>query len=143
MKIKAFSDFRKDEEAEENGKWAVITDGVEFKIRRMRSKAVVKARERIYGPYERAMGARKKDLPEQVENQCTVNLLSEAVLVDWRGEGMVDDDGKTIPFSPDAAKKLLSDDEYGQDLRAAVINLSLDGDFFSPEAEETKVDAGN
>lgn len=143
MKIKALQVFRTDEDAEENGKWATIADGVEFKLRRLRSKAVNKARERIYGPYERAMGPRKKDLPEAVEVQCTINLLAEAVVVDWRGEGMVDDNGNAIPFSVDTAKEIFGDPDTGKDLRATVIGLSMDDGLFSPEDEDVKADAGN
>lgn len=143
MKIKALKVFRTDEDAEENGKWATIAEGVEFKLRRLRSKAVNKARERIYGPYERAMGARKKELPEAIEVQCTINLLAEAVVVDWRGDGMVDDDGNSIPFSVDVAKEIFGDPETGKDLRATVIGLSMDDGLFSPEDEDVKADAGN
>jgi hypothetical protein len=143
VKIKALQDFRSDEQAEEEGKWATIAEGVEWKIRRLRSKAVTKARDKIYGPYERAMGPRKKDLPDAVELQCTIKLISEAVVVDWRGPGMVDDDGKAIPFTVDNCVAVLEDPETGKDLRATVINLAMDGDFFSPDSPEVKVDEKN
>jgi hypothetical protein len=143
MKIKALSDFRADEDAEENGKWTTIAEGVEFKIRRLRSKAVSKARDKIYGPFERAMGPRKKDLPESVEQECTIKLLATAVVVDWRGDGMVDDSGAPIPFSVDNATEILSDPDTGKDLRATLIALSMDGDFFAPDSEEAKADAKN
>lgn len=143
VKIKALQVFRTDEDAEENGKWVPIADGVEFKIRRLRSKTVNKARERIYGPHERAMGARRKELPEAIELLCTVSLLAESVIVDWRGEGMVDDDGNAVPFSVDTAKELLSDPETGKDLRSTVIQLSTDGELFSPDSPDVKADEGN
>lgn len=143
MKIKALQEFRSDEKLEEDGKWTTIAEGVEFKIRRLRSKFVAKAREKIYGPYERAMGQRKKDLPEAIELECTVKLVSTAIVADWRGPGMVDDDGAPIPFNEDTAKAVFSDPDTGKDLRVTVINLSMDGDFFSPENEDVKLDAGN
>lgn len=143
MKIKAFAEFRHDEDAEENGKWTTIAEGVEFKIRRLRSKAVSKARDRIYGPFERAMGPRKKDLPDPVEIECTTRLLAEAVVADWRGPGMVDDSGQPIPFSVETAREIFSDPETGKDLRATVINLSMDGEFFSPESEDAQADEKN
>jgi hypothetical protein len=143
VKIKALKEFKSDEQLEEEGKWTTITDGVEFKIRRMRSKTVSKARDRIYGPYERAMGPRKKELPEAVELQCTVNLLSEAVIADWRGEGMVDDSDQPIPFTVDNCKAVLSDPETGKDLRATIITLALDGEHFAPDSEEATADEGN
>ena len=143
LKIKALQEFRSDEKLEEEGKWTTIAEGVEFKIRRMRSKVVEKARERIYGPHERAMGQRRKNLPEALEIQCTCNLLAQAVLADWRGEGMVDDKGTPIPFTAENAYELFNDPETGKDLRSTVINLAMDGEFFSPNSEETVADAGN
>lgn len=143
MKIKALKEFRSDEALEEGGKWTTIADGVEFKIRRMRSKTVSTARDRIYGPFERAMGPRKKDLPDAIEVQCTVKLLSEAVVADWRGPGMVDDNDAVIPFTAENAAEIFSDPETGKDLRATVIQLALDGEFFAPDSDETEVDVGN
>lgn len=143
MKIKALKEYRSDESLEENGKWTTIADGVEWKIRRMRSKTVSAARDRIYGPYERALGPRRKELPEAVELQCTINLLAEAVIVDWRGPGMVDDNDAPIPFTVDNVKAVLTDEETGKDLRATVIGLAMDGEFFSPESDDTKADEGN
>lgn len=143
IKVKALKDFRHDEDAEENGKWTTLADGVEFKIRRLRSKVVNKAREKIYGPHERAMGPRKKELPAQLEEMCTIRLLSEAVVVDWRGPGMVDDENKPIPFSVENCAEVLSDPDTGKDLRVTIINLSMDGEFFSPDDEDVKADAGN
>lgn len=143
MKIKALEVYKHDEEAEENGKWAPIAEGVEFKIRRLRSKIVQTARDRIYGPFERAMGPKTKELPEAIEKQCTIKLLSTALVTDWRGDGMVDDDGNPIPFTAENAAAIFSDEETGKDLRGAVINLSTDGDFFAPESETAKIDEGN
>lgn len=143
MKIKALGEYKSDAQLEEEGKWTTLAEGVEFKIRRMRSKTVSKARDRIYGPYERALGPRKKDLPEELEIQCTINLLSEAVVADWRGPGMVDDENQPIPFSSENCKAVLSDPSTGKDLRATIIGLALDGEFFSPDSDEAKIDEGN
>jgi hypothetical protein len=89
------------------------------------------------------MGPRKKELPDAIENQCTIKLLSEAVVADWRGPGMVDDEDKPIPFSVENAVAVFSDPDTGKDLRATVIALSMDGDFFAPDSEDAVADAGN
>lgn len=141
LKVKAFSSFRADEEKEEKGVWQTIADGVEFRIRRMRSKPVLDARKRIYGPFERAQRNSNQDLPDAVELQCTVNLLSQAVIVDWRGPGMVDDNGEPIPFTPENCHEILMDKETGKDLRTMVISLSSDAELFAPE--DLADDAGN
>lgn len=144
IKIKAIKEnYTADLDAEENGKWAPIADGIEFRIRRLRSKRVSDARDKIYGPFERALGPRKKDLPEEIEISCTVKLLSQHVIADWRGKNMVDDNGAPVPFSAENAAEILRDPETGKDLRATIITLAQDGEFFAPDSEETKIDEGN
>lgn len=140
LKIKAFAGMRSDEALEAEGKFAEVAPGVEFKIRRIRSKPVMDARRKIYGPHERAMAG--KDLPEKIETMCTIRLLSEAVVVDWRGEEMKDDEtGEPVPFTTENAAALFSDPETGKDLRSVVLNLANDGDFYAPE--DTQADTGN
>lgn len=139
IKIKAFKTFAADAASEEEGKWAPIVEGVEFKIRRLRSKAVQEAQRKIYGPHERAM--RGKDLPDAIETMCTIRLLSEAVIVDWRGDEMKDEKGKPVPFSPETCAELLSDPETGRDLRATVLSFTADSEFYAPE--DQAADLGN
>lgn len=145
MKIAAFGNLKSDEKLENEGKWADVAPGVQFKIRRLRSKLVQDARRKIYGPHERAMNG--KDLPDKIETMCTVKLLSEAVVADWRGDAMVDDDNLTdgrptpIPFSVETAAKLFDDPETGKDLRALTLNFANDSEFYAPEDQAT--DKGN
>lgn len=141
MKIAALEGFKSFEQLEEEGVWCTIAQGVEWKIRRMRSKAVERAKDRIYGPHERAM--RGKDLPDQLETELTKRLLSQAVVVDWRGPGMVDDSGVAIPFSSDACFEILSDPDTGKDLRGTIIAFAMDASVFTPETDEVKGDEGN
>lgn len=141
VKVKAFSAFRSDEKKEEEGVWQTIVDGVDFKIRRMRSKPVLDARKKIYGPFERAQRGSTQDLPDAIELQCTINLLAKAVVIDWRGPGMVDDNGEPIPFTEDNCTEILSDKETGKDLRTLIISLSADAEVFAPE--DLAEDSGN
>lgn len=131
VKIKGLQSFRSFEQIEDEGVWFPMGPGIEFRIRRMRSKIVERAKDRIYGPHERAM--RGKDLPDELELELTKRLLSQAVVVDWRGEGMVDDQDQPFPFSADNCYALLSDPEIGKDLRGAVISASMDGSIFVPD----------
>lgn len=140
MKIAAFKNMRSDADAEENGKWVDVAPGIQWKMRRLRSKTVSAARRKIYGPQERAMNG--KELPDAIETMCTIRLLSEAVVTDWRGEEMKDEEtGQPIPFSKETCATLLSDAETGKDLRALVISLSNDSEIFS--VEDAEADAGN
>lgn len=141
MKIAALQSFKSYEELEEEGVWCMIAPGVEWKIRRMRSKPVERAKDRLYGPHEKAM--RGKDLPDALEIDLTKRLLSQAVVVDWRGEGMVDDKGVPIPFSSDNCFEILSDPDTGKDLRGTVISFAMDGSVFTPESDDNKAAAGN
>lgn len=140
MKIKAFDNFKSDEKLESEGKWADIAPGVQMKIRRLRSKPVSDARKKIYGPHERAMNG--KDLPEKIETMCTIRLLSEAVVVDWRGDEMKDEaTGQPIPFTVENAAAVFGDEETGKDVRALVINFANDAEFYAPG--DVAADVGN
>lgn len=141
MKIAALQSFVSHEDIEEAGVWCPIAPGVEFKIRRMRSKAVERAKERLYGPHEKAM--RGKDLPDALEIDLTKRLLSQAVIVDWRGEGMVDDNKQPIPFNAENCYAVLSDPETSKDLRGTVIAFAMDGNVFVPDSDANQAAAGN
>lgn len=143
VKIKALEVYKSDEKLEDEGKWAPIAEGVEFKIRRLRSKIVEEARERIYGPHERSLGKSRKKLPDKLETQLTCQLMSQAIIADWRGEGMVDDSGKPIPFTAENCYEVVSDAETGKDLRSVVLQYGMDGEFYDPTSEDSKVDEGN
>lgn len=141
MKIAALKGFVSHEDIEEEGVWCPIAPDVEWKIRRMRSKTVERAKDRIYGPHEKAM--RGKDLPDALEIDLTKRLLSQAVVVDWRGKGMVDDSGQPIPFSPENCYAVLSDPEISKDLRGTVIAFAMEGGIFVPDSVEEQAAAGN
>ena len=139
VKIKGLASFRSFEQLEEEGVWFPMGPDIQFKIRRMRSKAVDRARDRIYGPHERAM--RGKELPDELELELTKRLLSQAVVVDWKGKGMVDDHDQPYPFSPDNCYDLLSDPDLGKDLRGTIIAASMDAEIFRPD-EGTEGNSG-
>jgi hypothetical protein len=141
MKIKALDAFTSHEEIEESGVWTTIAPGVEWKIRRMRSKAVERAKDRLYGPHELAMNGKK--IPDALEIELTKKLMSQALVVDWRGEGMVDDSGNPIPFTAANAFEILSDKDTGKDLRSTIISLSMNGELFVPDSEVAIADAKN
>lgn len=143
IKVKALSVYKSDDKLEEEGKWAPIAEGVEFKIRRARCKLVEEARERIYGPHERSLGRAKKKLPEKLEVTLTCQLMSQAVIADWRGEGMVDDNGAPIPFTPENCFEVVSDAETGKDLRSVILQYAMDGEFYDPTSEDATSDEGN
>jgi len=150
IKIKALEVFRSDDKLESEGKWADVTGDIQFRVRRMRSKPVMDAREKIYGPYERVARG-KQNLPDAIELSCTIRLLSEAIVVDWRQRNpsnneewlpyLLDDSGDKIEFTPENAATLFRDPDTGKDLRGLVIGLSTDGEFFAPE--EIEADSGN
>lgn len=140
MKIKAFANLKSDEQIENEGKWADMAPGVQFKIRRLRSKVVQDARRKIYGPHERSMNG--KDLPDAIETMLTVRLLSESVVADWRGDAMVDDEtNQPVPFNAENAAVLFKDPETGKDLRALALGFANDAEFYAPE--DTDADKGN
>ncbi|MBS7532128.1 hypothetical protein KHC28_00415 [Ancylobacter sonchi] len=59
----------------------------------------------------------RKDLPAAKSEEIALTVLSEAVLVDWN---LTDDDGEAIPFSPEAAREIMTDPDIGSVFRDAV-----------------------
>jgi hypothetical protein len=48
-----------------------------------------------------------ESLPKQVADEIAIGIFVDTILMDW--EGVTDRSGAALPFSKDAAKKLLSD----------------------------------
>lgn len=101
--------FNTDRDLEEQGKWFkdVLGDktGVDLKVRRMSSEAVVKFQQECVQQNRYRM--KEGRFSDEVANEILIETLSGVVLVDWAG--VTDEDGDTIPFSVEAAKKYITE----------------------------------
>jgi hypothetical protein len=122
----------------EDGMWVKLRDGIEVKVRSVRSEIVKKVRARAQRPYERLLATQKwRYLPEQ-EEKIAETVIIEGVLLDWRNiEG---EDGKPLPFNRETVKAIITDPEmvvFREDIMTA---SGLDETFRRELAEEI---AGN
>lgn len=114
----------------ENGKWFVIAPGVEIKIRRYDAKVSRKVHESLFAPYQR-MQKFGGNIPVEIQEELGTLHAARGLIADWKG--FVDRDQKEIPYTPEAAEKLLRE---LVDLRNMVAALSLDIKNFRDEAKE-------
>jgi hypothetical protein len=106
--------YTTNKEAEEEGVWVDLGDGIEIKVRRIKSPTSRKVLRQLQAPYEH-MRRTGRSLPESVETEITRKWAAHGLLVDWKGVG--DKDGKNLPFSPDNALKVLQEfDDFADDV---------------------------
>ena len=101
--------FATNESLEETGAWVPVNDfyGLEIKIRRLRSDAVIKQFEKIV---RETYGEGKLRTPEQLDGAQSEEILrrqlAEAVLIDWKG--LRDSEtGDEIEYSKDMSYQLM------------------------------------
>jgi hypothetical protein len=117
--------------AEEEGVWVTVMDAVKFKIRRMNSKRAIEIRAGIEQPYLKLKNKINGEYPNDIAEKLGARYLAEASLVDW--EGVTDDDGNEIPYSPDAAYNLLNEIK---ELATLVFTESTSIDNFKTESQK-------
>lgn len=127
-----YARFGTDNEKESNGIKLDFGDGLKFHVLHIgplntRFQRIHEARLR---PYQRQI---KSNLLSTLElRELTIDIFVDAALLGW--EGVEDDAGAQVKFSPDAAKKLFRDlPELFYDVYAA----SADSDNFRKDLEET------
>jgi hypothetical protein len=114
---------------EENGRWfASFGPGLEFKIRRYSSKNAQAVRTALEKPHLRT--ARNNTIPPEVQEEILLKHLAEGVVVDWRGEALVDKTGAPMAFSTKAAYTLF---KQLPDLARDIVMVSVDMDRFKDE----------
>lgn len=116
--------FSYDEKTEQQGIWL---DYGEFSVRVLRAsprnKGFMALKERLYAPHQRALDLGV--LPEKVTKQLTSELYAKTIVIDW--EGVTDDDGNEIPFSPEACQQYL---ERYPDFLREVMTQSMRAELF-------------
>lgn len=115
-----FKRYKTDKTLEENGVWVDLGEDVHVLVGRLTSKRTREVRRRLMRPYESM-----REVPPELEDKINIQVMAEAVLLDWRG--ITDEEEKAIPYSREAAIKLLSD---FPDFRDEVAGASLRRDIF-------------
>lgn len=122
-----------DTKAEEDGRWFkdIFGDGsgVNVKLRHIMSSESMNVRRRLDRANRRLMV--KGEYPTAVAIKLLIEQVAEAVLIDW--EGVVDRDGKDIPYSKEAAQRLLTELRVFRD---GVVSMAQAIDSFRVEDRE-------
>lgn len=123
--------FATDQNAEENGKWFedILGDGsnINIKLRRMTSKTVERARQRI--SLENRKHLVKGKFPEEIDQKLLYDLLADAVVVDW--SGINDNDEQEVPYSRDTVFEYV---KAFPDFRRIIVGLSTEMAAFRAES---------
>lgn len=135
--VSIFDALETDTDATENGRWFEGDEvwgpklaHVSIKLRRMTSKASQKARRDVELKYAKYQD-KKGQFPEDVSKRLLAEHLATGIIVDWKG--VIDRDGKEIPFSPEAAFALA----YKlPDFMLPLVQKSAVLDSFQAEAKE-------
>lgn len=102
-----FDYFETDLAIEEEGKWFNdIRKGMNFKMRRLSSKASMAVRDRAITMQRKK--SRNGQLTPEDHLKITRLQMAYGVIIDWSGKAMRDREDKPIPFSPQAAHHLLT-----------------------------------
>jgi hypothetical protein len=131
--VSIFDICETDENSEENGKWFndIFGDGtnVDLKIRSIGSKEAQAAIRKYNNQYRKFVKNGK--LPEDIDKKVGILILSDAILMDWRG--VVGKDGVPIECTFDTRVELLT---RLKRLAGIVQNLSSNLSFWRKEVEE-------
>jgi hypothetical protein len=132
-----FDAYGTDLDLEENGVWVELMKGAEFKICAFGNKAHKKILERLRKPY--AAQIRRGTLDEDIDENIHVQAIAKTILVDWKGEAIVDPDTlKPMKYSYDNALKLLRDERLKR-LKGQIVNVALEQETFKLTEEEESV----
>lgn len=103
--------LRADSALERAGDWvdALSIPGVSFKVRSINYPPYTVARDMLFQRFRRKYGA--KPAPQAVMNVELGKLYAQHLLLDWKGFD--------VPYTPEQAMEILSDDEF-RDVIAAV-----------------------
>lgn len=91
-----------DEDLEEKGVWHDLGDGAGLLIGSSTNKNFLELYRKL--PSGIKLQLEKGTLPDKISREVTCNLVSKAVLLDWKGIG---DKGKEIKYSQENAKEYL------------------------------------
>lgn len=116
-----FSEFVTNNAKELDGVWCDIGEGARLLIARAGNPDHENAVAQLERDYRSQSLAGDGELAPDVRRKIAIQALAKTILKGW--EGLVDDNGGEMPYSPEAALQLLS---QARDFRNLVSNLSMD-----------------
>lgn len=130
--LSIFDLIETDDAASENGRWFTDIfapgDGISVKLRRLQSKKSANYRSLLMKKYQRY--SKGGEYPPEIEERMLIEQMAGCIIVDWNG--ILDRDGKEIPFSQNAALLLAKH----QDFRVPLVQRAMSADNFRVEARK-------
>ena len=124
------NDFRTDKDAKEDGVWVEMGGGASFKLASFDSVAFTEAFRKATKPYN-DLG---RKIPEADQEVIMCKCMGQHIILDWKG---VFDGDNELPFSQEAATRLLSELEWIRD------RLIVEARNLENFKKKTRTDAGN
>lgn len=119
--------YNTDQSLEEHGVWVDFGDGIEVKVTRTNTKEAQKYKAQLEKPYRKL-----SQIPDDVQDGIYEKMIAHKIIKDWKG--ITDEEGKEVPYSPDAALKIL---QTFRDFRDDIILAASERETFRKiEAEE-------
>lgn len=131
--------FRKgygvDQAKRTEGVWKALSmiPGAEVKVAKSDNPNAERLVRALYKPYAKVL-RQNKELDPKIQDSIQVRVLSEAIMKDWKG--IPGADGNDVPFSKEEASALLSDPDFGRELRNEIQEFA--DDFSAYQLEEDK-----
>ncbi len=106
-----------DSNAEEEGIWVEISDGVRIKIASTDSKRYREKVIQLLKPYRKILQAGGR-IPDNKQEQIAIDSIVDGLLLDW--DGVTDRKGKVLDFSRDNALKVVTELKKFRELIAEI-----------------------
>jgi len=120
--------FATDKNAEIEGVWVKLDEGVELKIARMGNEKFNELFRKYSRPYKRAI--RNGTLSDSIAEDILLKCMSEAILLDWKG---LEEDGVPLEYTKENAYRVLKEYEV---LRDFVTSCAEDFELFKKQEDE-------
>ncbi len=112
--VNFYKNYTTDKNLEEEGIWVSISNGIEIKVCRIKSKRFSKIFEEATKPYKKySRGNFTVPMPPKVKEEydaAIVTAVAQGLLRDWKN--IEDENDVTLPFTTGNAAKLLADDDF-------------------------------
>lgn len=138
IKISFGAGLKRDLDAEYQGKWFMLSDGTEVKLRSVN-----------YKPFQSAQTAlqkrlKGKDIPSDAKAMQAIELAAQHLITDWKAEGEYEvvKDGKKIierkpiPFDRKLIVDMAKDEAYATLFAEIIMLAQNEADFRAEELED-------
>jgi len=112
------------------GVWQDLKNGIRVRVRYEQSVPVQETARLLDKKY-RSILLTEGGLPPEIQLKRDAELCATAILTDW--EGVTEDDGTVIPFSPAKARELFLDPTLGDFLRDVIYASRVSENFRAAE----------